>query len=110
MRHVVDEDGAGATLGTVAPQLGAGEAQLVAQRPGQRLLLHRVHSPLLAVYVEGDQPLSHTSRRWLAQKRRGAKEVVRRGDCYTAADHPFDEVASRNAFQRVFGCLVVLSV
>ena len=40
MRHVVDEDGAGAALGAVAAQLGAREPQLVAQRHRQRFLLH----------------------------------------------------------------------
>jgi hypothetical protein len=56
MRDVVDQDGAGAAFRTVAPELGAGEPQLVAQRGGQRLLLHHVHAPLLAVDVEGNQP------------------------------------------------------
>ena len=61
VRHIVDQHGAGAAFGAVASQLGAGEAQLVAQRPGQRLLLHDVDAPLLAVDVECDQSLCVTA-------------------------------------------------
>ena len=58
MRHVVDENGAGATFGAVAAQLGAGEAELVAQRPCQGFLLHHIHAPLHAIDVDGDEPFA----------------------------------------------------
>ena len=51
MRHIVDEHRAGAALGAVASELGAGQPQLVAQRRGQRFLLQHVDAPLLAVDV-----------------------------------------------------------
>ena len=57
MRHVVDEDGACAALGAVAAQLRAGQPELVAQRHGQRFLLHDVHSSHLTVDVQRDQAL-----------------------------------------------------
>ncbi len=49
--------GAGAALGAVAAELGAGEPQLVAQRHRQRFLRQHVHAPHLAIHVEGNQPL-----------------------------------------------------
>ena len=48
MRHIVDEDGAGAAFRPVAAKLRAGEAELVAQRHGERFLLHHVDAALLA--------------------------------------------------------------
>ena len=101
MRHIVDEDGAGAAFGTVAPQLGAGEAQLVAQRPRQRLLLHDVNAPLLAVDIDGDEPLARTDSRGLAQHRGGAEEIACRGDGHAARDDSFDKRASRDRLWRV---------
>ena len=49
--------GAGAALGPVAAELGAGEAELVAQGHGQRFLRQHVDAPHLAVDVERDQAL-----------------------------------------------------
>jgi hypothetical protein len=47
VRHVVDQHRARSALGAVAAQLGSRQPQLVAQRPGQRLLLHHFHAPRL---------------------------------------------------------------
>src|ERR1019366_989254 len=58
VRHIVDQDGTSAAFGTVASQFSAGEAQLVANRPCQGFLFHHIYSPLLAVDVQGDQPLN----------------------------------------------------
>ena len=63
MRHIVDQHGTCAAFGTVAAQFGAGEAQLVAQRPCQGLLLHHIDAPLLTVDVQGDQPLTGAGSR-----------------------------------------------
>src|ERR1035438_7264492 len=52
--NVVDKDGAGSAFSTVAAELGAGQSQLVTQRPSQRLLLHDIDAPLLTVNVESD--------------------------------------------------------
>ena len=68
VRHIVDEHRAGAALGAVAAKLGAGEPQLVAQRHGERFLLHHVDASRLAVDVQRDQPLD---RRRLATSGRG---------------------------------------
>ena len=69
-RHIVDEDGTGATLRTVAPQLGAGEPQLVAQRHGQRFLLQHVDAPVLSVDIQRDQALDAAGRRRLLAEHR----------------------------------------
>src|ERR671923_1658803 len=58
--NVVDEYGARTTLGAIASQLGAREPQLVAQRHGQRFLLHDVYAPHLSVDVQRDQTLDRT--------------------------------------------------
>ena len=42
VRHIVDQHRAGAALGAIAAKLGAGEAELVAQRHRERFLLHHV--------------------------------------------------------------------
>ena len=67
VRHIVDQHGAGAAFGAVAAELGAGEAQLVAQRHRQRFLLHHVDAPLLAVDVQRDQPLARAGSRLAVQ-------------------------------------------
>ena len=48
------------------PELRAGQAQLVAQRHGQRFLLRDVDAALLAVDVQRDQPLDRTDKRRVA--------------------------------------------
>ena len=58
MRHVVEKHRAGAALGTVAAQLGAGKSEFVTQRPSQRFLLHDVDATLLAVDVKSDQAIA----------------------------------------------------
>ena len=75
VRHVVDEDGAGAALGAVAAKLGAGQAQLVAQRPRERVLRHDVDAPVLTVHVQRDEPLHRTRRRRLPVQRCRAEQI-----------------------------------
>src|SRR6202021_839349 len=62
IRNIVDQHGARSAFRAVAPQLGAGQPQLVTQRRRQSLLLHRVAAPLLTVDVERYQPLAYDSR------------------------------------------------
>src|SRR5260370_10807446 len=95
MRHMVNEDSAGAALGPVAPQLRAREPELVAQRPSQRFLLDHVGPALLAVDVDGDEPFSGAAGS-LARQSRGAEQVACRGNCRAAGDDPFDEGAPRD--------------
>ncbi len=97
VRHVVDEHGARAALGAVAPKLGAGQPQLVAERHGERFLLHDVDASRLAVDVQRDQPLTRPCRRRLAEHGAAPAEHVRRAGRHGAArDHAFDEVATGN--------------
>src|SRR5260370_40566880 len=98
MRHIVNEDSAGTALGPVAPQLRAGETELVAQRPGERFLLHDVGPALLPVDVDGNEPFSCAASS-LAQQSRRAEQVACRGNCRAAGDDPFDEVAPRDHIQ-----------
>src|SRR5260370_5066188 len=94
MRYIVNEDGAGAALGPVAPELRAREPELVAQRPGQCFLLHDVGPALLPVDFDGDERFSCAAGS-LARLSRGAEQVAYRGNCRAAGDDPFDEVAPR---------------
>jgi len=75
MRYIVDEDGAGAALGAVAAQLGARKAQFVADGPRQRLLLHDIGSPLLAIDVDGNEPFAGAW--YLALQSGRAEQIVR---------------------------------
>jgi hypothetical protein len=94
MRNVVDKDGAGSTFRTVATELGAGQSQLVTQRPCQRLLLHDIDPPLLTVNVESNEALAHAGSQLLSlQHRGGTKKITGGGDGDAAADDAFDEVA-----------------
>ena len=52
VRHVIDQHGARAAFRAIAAELRAGETQLVAQRHRERLLLHHVDVPRLAVDVQ----------------------------------------------------------
>src|SRR5215831_13437208 len=54
-RHVVEHDSAVAAFGMVAAELGAGEAQLVAQRVHQGLVGCDIDGPFAAVDVQRDQ-------------------------------------------------------
>ena len=56
-RHIVHQHGARAAFRAIASELGAGEAQLVAQRHRERLVLQHVNAALLAVDVERDDTL-----------------------------------------------------
>ena len=89
MRYIVNEDSAGAALGPVAPQLRADEPELVAQRPGQRFLLHDVGPALLPVDVDGDEPFSCAAGN-LARLSRGAEQVAYRGNCRAAGEFDRD--------------------
>src|SRR5262249_25959469 len=51
-RHVVEHDRAVAAFGVIAAELGAGEAELVAQRVDQGLVRQHVYRPVAAVDVE----------------------------------------------------------
>jgi hypothetical protein len=69
--NIVDKNCAGSAFRTVASQLGAGQSQLVTQRPRQRLLLHDIDAPLLTVNVESDEALAHAGSQLLAMQYRG---------------------------------------
>ena len=97
MRHIVDEDGAGSALGAVAAELSSGQTQLVAQRPGECLLLRNVDSPLPAVDVEGDEPLADAC----VGEGSGAEQIVGRGNRRAPSDNALDEAPSRNCLRRV---------
>jgi hypothetical protein len=95
MRDIIDQHGAGAALGAVAAEFGAGEAQFIAQGRGQRFLLHDVHAALLAVNVQRDQTLD---RAWPGSRRLsvhgGGSEQVRCRGHSAPGDHAFDQIAS----------------
>src|SRR5206468_1695053 len=95
VRHIVDEDGAGAAFGAVASQLGAGEPELVAQRPRQRFLLHHVDASLAAIDRDGDQP-SAAGDRALPEQGGGAEEIIRGGNACSTRDNGLYEGASRH--------------
>ena len=94
VRHIVDEHGARAALGSVAAQLRACEAELVAQRHRQRFLLHHVDAPHLAVHVQRHQAFHRAGRGTLAEDRRPAKEVRGCGHGCARGNHPLDERAA----------------
>ena len=85
-------------LRPVAPELGAGEAELVAQRHRERLVLRDIHAALLAVDVEGDEPLHRALR---GQHRRehpaAAEQIPRHGSGGAGGDNPLDELAAGEA-------------
>jgi len=103
VRHVIEKHGAGAAFGTVATELGAGEAEFVAQRGGQRLLLHDIDAPLLAVDVQRDQSLHRAGGRRLRAHHGAAKHVARGGGYGTCRDNPFYDIAPRRLEGRGFG-------
>src|SRR5262249_41356609 len=73
-RHVVEHHRAVAALGMIAAELGAGEAELVAQRMNQRLVRQHVDPPIAAVDIERHEPC-HRAR------------SLRKGLAATSDDH-----------------------
>lgn len=61
MRHVTEQDRAGAAFGAIAAQFRSGESEFVAQRPRQRLLFHDIHAAALSIDVQTDEPFARTS-------------------------------------------------
>ena len=95
VRHVVHEHGAGAAFGAIAPELGAGEPELVAERHRQRFLAQDVDAALLPVHDQRDQAVDGTGRGALPEQRQAAAEQVGRGGGHGAArDDALDEVAA----------------
>ena len=95
VRHVVHQHRARAAFGAVAPELGAGKPQLVAQGHGQRFLAEDVDAALLPVDDKGDQPIDGTGRGCLSEQRQAAaKQIGRRGSHGAARDDALDEVAA----------------
>src|SRR5207253_2485188 len=93
-----DEHRARAALRAVAADLGAGQTELVAQRHGERFLLHHVDAAHLAVDVERNEPLDRAGRGGLAEDfAAGAEQVRRRRGDGAAGDDTFDEGAPRDA-------------
>ena len=101
VRHIVDEDRAGAALRAVAADLGAREPQLVADRHREGLLRHHVDATVLAVHVQRDETLHRARRRRLAEQRRRAEQVSGGGGDGPRGDDALDETASRG--RRKFG-------
>src|SRR5215472_7817748 len=77
MRYVIQQDSARTALGTITAELRASEPKLVAQRPGQRFLLHDIDPAGLAVHVESNKTPAH-ARRLLTEERRSSKQIRRR--------------------------------
>ena len=94
MRYIVDEDGAGAAFRPVATELRAGQAKLVAQRHGERFLLHHVHAPHLTVDVQRHQTLHGAWQRTLAHERGSAEQVGGRRDRRATGNHRLDKCAA----------------
>ena len=94
VRYAVDVDGARSALGAVAPQLGPGEPQLVAQGHRQRLVGEHVHSPLLAVDVQRHQPFHPAPDLAGGECAGTAEQVAGRGDGRARRDHALDELAA----------------
>lgn len=98
MRHVAEQDRAGAAFGAVAAQFRSGESEFVAQRPRQCLLLHDVHATALSIDVQADEPFARAAR---PVNRGAAKQVAGGGDCRASGDYTFYEPAPRDCFGRV---------
>ena len=79
MRDVVDEHRAGAALGAIAAELGAGQPQLVSEGRRQRFLFDHVDAPRLAIDVERDQPFDRSGERLASEERAATAEQVARG-------------------------------
>src|SRR5262249_7200958 len=105
VRNIIDQDGAGATLGSVAAHLGAGQAQFVAQRAKQSLLLHHVDAAVLAGHVQCDQALDGAPRRCFGADTKGPGQVPGGGDS-ASGDDSLDHVPSRETLR----CVVVYTM
>ena len=94
----VEQHGACPALGPVAAQLGAGQAHLVAQRHRERFLPGNVRAALLAVDVEGEEPLHRALGGQHRRDHAAVTEQVSRSRCGGArSDHPLDELAAGEA-------------
>src|SRR5258706_1468588 len=95
-RDVIEHDGAVAAFGMIAAELGAGEAELVAQRVDQGLVRQHIDGPVAAVDVEGDQ--APDGARSLRMRRAAAEhQVPGRRHRHARGDHAFDERTPRGA-------------
>ena len=92
MRHIVNQDSARSALGAVAAELGSGKAELVAQGPSQGFLFHYIGAARLAVDIQREQPVAAA----LTENARGAKQIGRRGNGHSAADHTSNKVPPRD--------------
>ena len=101
MRHVVEQHRACPALGAVAAELGTRQSQLVAQRPGQRFLLHHFHAARLAVHVERNEPFAAEGPTPARRK----NPVAGRAHYSASGDHAENETASRDRFRWVFNWL-----
>jgi hypothetical protein len=97
MSRPVDHHGAGAAFGPVAAQLGAREAQLVAQGHGQCFLWEYIDAAQLAIDVQRDQALDRTGCgapiRCATGQTCGQESGRRRHG--SGRDDPLDELATR---------------
>ncbi len=94
MRHVVDEDVHAPHSARIAADLGAGEAQAVAQHEPERLLRHHVDTSILTVDVQRDQAFDGAGRRRLAVHRRRSEQIGGRGGDRTCGNDALDEAAA----------------
>src|SRR5579871_6055359 len=89
-RHIIEHDGAVAAFGMIAAELGAGEAQLVAQRVHQGLVGQNVDGPLAAVDAEGDQA-PHRAGDLRMGRATAEHQVAGRRHRHARGDNAFDE-------------------
>jgi hypothetical protein len=96
--HPVDQHRAGAAIGPVAPDLGARQPQLVAERRRQRLLLHHVDAAILPVHPQAS-PAARPSPppRAILGHARVPEEVRSRRHGRPRRDHTLDEGAPATA-------------
>src|SRR5262245_8829173 len=96
-RHIVEHHRAVPAFGMIAAELGAGEAELVAQRMDQRFVREHVDGPIAAVDVERDEPRYRA--RSLRKRLAGASHDHIAGGRYgnTRCNHALDELAPRGA-------------
>src|SRR6185436_565578 len=103
-----DEDGARPAFPAIAPELGAREPKLVANRHREGFLLHHVDAALLAVDVQRDEAVDGAWRRRLPEQRRRAEQVGGGGGDGPRGDHAFDEAAPRHRLGRFFRHLFII--
>src|SRR5215468_9630542 len=95
VRDVVDQHRAGAAFTAIAAELGAGEAELVAQRHRQRLVRRHIDTARLAVDI--DRQKSFRRRRVLRARGAAAHRIGERRYGRAGSDYAFDEVAAVGA-------------